>query len=96
MQCVQFELESTGESRSADASLGHCLHPDFDVSSGQRRLNNEFGFHWNPFFSRPIGASRRGRHASLDRYKKQLGVFLRIFNILRKKGKINLKIGEIG
>jgi hypothetical protein len=29
-------------------------------------------------------------------YKKQLGVFLQIFNILRKKGEINFKISEIG
>jgi hypothetical protein len=29
-------------------------------------------------------------------HKKQLGVFLQIFNILRKKGEINFKIGGIG
>jgi hypothetical protein len=29
-------------------------------------------------------------------YKKQLGLFLQIFNILRKKGEINFKIGGIG
>jgi hypothetical protein len=29
-------------------------------------------------------------------YKKRLGVFLQIFNILRKKGEINFKIGRIG
>jgi hypothetical protein len=44
---------------------------------------------WLRFFSRfaPIG----GTHL----YKKQLGMFLQIFNILRKKGEINFKIGEI-
>jgi hypothetical protein len=29
-------------------------------------------------------------------YTKQLGVFLKIFNILGKKGEINFKIGGIG
>jgi hypothetical protein len=29
-------------------------------------------------------------------YNKQLGAFLEIFNILRKKGEINFKIGGIG
>jgi hypothetical protein len=29
-------------------------------------------------------------------HKKQLGVFLQIFNILQKKGEINFKIGGIG
>jgi hypothetical protein len=29
-------------------------------------------------------------------YQKQLGVFLKFFNILRKKGEINFKIGGIG
>jgi hypothetical protein len=28
-------------------------------------------------------------------YKKQLGVFVQIFNILRKKGDINFKLGGI-
>jgi hypothetical protein len=29
-------------------------------------------------------------------YKKQLGVFLQIFNILRKKGEFNFKVDGIG
>jgi hypothetical protein len=29
-------------------------------------------------------------------YKKQLGMFLQIINILRKKGEINFKTGGIG
>jgi hypothetical protein len=29
-------------------------------------------------------------------YQKQLGVVLKIFNVLRKKGEINFKIGGIG
>jgi hypothetical protein len=39
------------------------------------------------FFSRAVGAPL---------YKKQLTVFLQIFNILRKKEEINFKIGGIG
>jgi hypothetical protein len=39
---------------------------------------------------------RFARMGSLPLDKKQLGVFLQIFNILRKKGDINFKIDEIG
>jgi hypothetical protein len=46
------------------------------------------------FFQPPY--RREAPIGSTSLYKKQLAVFLQIFDILRKKGEINFKIGGIG
>jgi hypothetical protein len=68
---------------------GHSQHGSFNASGFINKNVSQAPFVHPPY-------RREASMSGTPRYKKQPGVFLQIFNILRKKVKVNFKINGIG